>query len=88
MLSFSEKVRQRAEDLVSRAYTSIGVEDYSQLIGMSVDEAIKHAEKLDWKYDQSNKMILPKKTVQEIIAPTPSEEQLKRLAEYVSFLEN
>ena len=33
-------------------------------------------------------MIKPKKMIQESTAPTPSETQLQRLAEYVSFLEN
>jgi len=83
-----ESVRQRAVELVGRAYTSISAEDFAQLVGMTVDESILAAKNYGWGYDQATRMILPTRPKPAPHAPTPSEEQLRRLADYVSFLEN
>lgn len=75
-------------DLVARAYTSISAEDFAPLVGMGTDEAIKAAKGHGWGYDEPTRMILPIPQAQQPYTPTPSEEQLRRLADYVSFLEN
>ncbi|XP_066965304.1 COP9 signalosome complex subunit 8-like [Macrobrachium rosenbergii] len=81
-------VRQRAIDLVARAYTSISADDFAQLFGANVEEAVLAAKGFGWGYDEPTHMILPSPRVPPPHTPTPSEEQLRRLADYVSFLEN
>ncbi|XP_042857221.1 COP9 signalosome complex subunit 8-like [Penaeus japonicus] len=88
MKAVHDHVRQRALDLVARAYTSISAEDFSQLVGMTVEEAIIAAKGQGWGYDEPTRMILPVPKAPKPHTPTPSEEQLRRLADYVSFLEN
>lgn len=85
---FAEHVRNRAVELVGRAYTSIRADDFAQLVGMSVEEAVSLAQGHNWGYDEPTCMILPVPQTPQPHAPTPSEEQLRRLADYVSFLEN
>lgn len=81
-------MRSRAVELVGRAYTSIRADDFAQLVGMSVEEAVGLARGHGWGYDEPTCMILPVPRTPQPHAPTPSEEQLRRLADYVSFLEN
>ncbi|XP_045605740.1 COP9 signalosome complex subunit 8 [Procambarus clarkii] len=88
MKAVHDHVRQRAVDLVARAYTSISAEDFAQLVGMTVDEAVIAAKGHGWGYDEPTRMILPVPQAPQPHTPTPSEEQLRRLADYVSFLEN
>ncbi|KAG7167192.1 COP9 signalosome complex subunit 8-like [Homarus americanus] len=71
-----------------QAYTSISADDFAQLVGMSVDEAVVAAKGHGWGYDEPTRMILPMPQAPQPHTPTPSEEQLRRLADYVSFLEN
>ncbi|KAG0712343.1 COP9 signalosome complex subunit 8 [Chionoecetes opilio] len=88
MKAVHEVVRNRAVELVSRAYTSIRVGDFAQLVGLSVEEAVVLARGHGWGHDETSAMVLPMQRTPQPHAPTPSEEQLKRLADYVSFLEN
>ncbi|XP_050731368.1 COP9 signalosome complex subunit 8-like [Eriocheir sinensis] len=88
MKALHEHVRNRAIELVGRAYTSIRADDFAQLLGMSVEEAASLAQGHGWGYDEPTCMILPVPQTPQPHAPTPSEEQLRRLADYVSFLEN
>lgn len=75
-------------DLVARAYTSISAEDFAQLVGMGIEEAVIATKGHGWGYDEPTRMILPIPQAPQPFTPTPSEEQLRRLADYVSFLEN
>ncbi|XP_066962144.1 LOW QUALITY PROTEIN: COP9 signalosome complex subunit 8 [Macrobrachium rosenbergii] len=88
MKALHDNVRQRAIDLVARAYTSISADDFAQLFGKNVEEAVLAAKGFGWGYDEPTHMILPSPRVPPPHTPTPSEEQLRRLADYVSFLEN
>ncbi|KAK7086925.1 COP9 signalosome complex subunit 8 [Halocaridina rubra] len=88
MKALHESVRQRAIDLVARAYTSLSADDFAQLYGVTVEEAVTAAKGLGWGYDEPTRMILPCPRPQPPHTPIPSEEQLRRLADYVSFLEN
>ncbi|KAK3870951.1 hypothetical protein Pcinc_016480 [Petrolisthes cinctipes] len=88
MKALHERVRQRAVELVARAYTSISADDFAQLVGMGAEAAVVAAKSHGWGYDEPTRMILPIPRPPEPHTPTPSEEQLRRLADYVSFLEN
>ncbi|XP_076041629.1 COP9 signalosome subunit 8 isoform X2 [Oratosquilla oratoria] len=88
MQAVFEKTRQRAVELVGRAYTSIRAEDFAQLVGMTEEEAVKAAQGYGWGFDEATRMILPTPPTTPPQQPVPSDEQLKRLTDYIAFLEN
>ncbi|KAL7643969.1 UNVERIFIED_CONTAM: hypothetical protein RMT77_005981 [Armadillidium vulgare] len=88
MEALKEKLSERAINLVSLAYASIGLDDLAQILNLSREDALARAKELLWTFDQATQMVFPTKPKPKMHAPLPSEDQLRRLAEYVSFLEN
>eukprot|EP00918_Siedleckia_nematoides_P015553 GHVU01033681.1.p1 GENE.GHVU01033681.1~~GHVU01033681.1.p1 ORF type:complete len:193 (+),score=24.41 GHVU01033681.1:51-629(+) len=89
MTTIVESVRQRALNLVARAYSSIGTEDLSSFVGLPINDAVAAVVAEGWLSDPQSKTVtppkLPEKQGTSVIA---SEQQLGRLTEFVSFLEN
>jgi hypothetical protein len=56
-----EKSKERVLDLVNLAYSSIHVQEFANLFGLSVDDAKKMALVRDWTLDESKTYLLPKK---------------------------
>jgi len=83
-----ESVRKRTISVVSNAYSSISAQDFSMLVGLSKEKALEVATENGWTYNTEKDMILPKKPPEPSSSVTPSEQQLQRLTEFVSFLEN
>ncbi|XP_070570038.1 COP9 signalosome complex subunit 8-like isoform X2 [Ptychodera flava] len=88
MQALHEDVRSRAFQLVSKAYSSIGTEDFAHFIGMPTEQAVSAAAAEGWQIDTQNKLIVPKKPATPQDPPIPSEQQLAQLTEFVAYLEN
>lgn len=86
--SLTDKTRQRFIELVSDAYNSISLADFSQYIGVSEDEAAELAlNQPGWSYDPQTRTIQPAKTEVKETETIPSEQQLHLLTDFVAFLE-
>lgn len=84
----SDRVRERSLDLVSNAYTSIAVTDFSRLVGLSELDAIALAlEQPGWTCDKATGMVCPERRKPKEISSIPAEEQLSKLTDFVTFLE-
>ena len=76
--------RKRAEKLVCLAYTSLSVNTAAGLMGCTAEEVISQHK--DWVVE--NHIITPVLPPTSPVQVTSSEEQLSKLTEFVSFLEN
>nr|CAG4652224.1 EOG090X0F3A [Triops cancriformis] len=82
-------LREKTVDLIGRAYSSIKPEDMGNMVGMSgPQDAIVLAKELGWEHQLESNMIIPKAKLQTAPLAVLAEEQLNRLTQYVSFLEN
>ena len=84
----AEKTRSRFINLVSNAYTSISLADFSKYVGLSELEAGQlAAQQPGWQYDTENRVIRPVKAEVKETEIIPSEQQLHLLTDFVAFLE-
>lgn len=88
MTAILESTRKRAFTLVAKAYSYISTDDFSHFVGMPVNDAVDAAVKEGWKADSQTKMLTPAPLEKAVDLLLPSEEQLARLTDFVSFLEN
>ena len=83
-----EIVRDRSVELISRAYTSISVSEFSKYIGMSEDDAVSLALKEPgWTVNDREKLICPVRKQLSEYQTVLAEKQLTTLTDFVSFLE-
>jgi len=88
MEQFGMELRQRAAALVAKAYSSIEVNAFAQLVGVNAEQALAEAQANGWHYDGSKKMLYP---VRQTMAPADvsiNVDQVQKFAEFVSNLEN
>ncbi|XP_048362207.1 COP9 signalosome complex subunit 8 [Sphaerodactylus townsendi] len=71
MEALRDATRRRAFGLVSQAYTSISVDDFTAFVGLPVEEAVKGVLEQGWQADSSTRMVTPKK-------PGPQEPSFNR----------
>ncbi|XP_044751292.1 COP9 signalosome complex subunit 8 [Coccinella septempunctata] len=88
MQKVEESVRNRAVDLISQAYSSISLDTVCAMTGLAPDICSKACIEKEWKYEADTKIVHPVKTKIESIGTTSSEDQLYKLTDFVSFLEN
>ncbi|XP_071823287.1 COP9 signalosome complex subunit 8-like [Apostichopus japonicus] len=84
----TESIRQRIFRLIGQAYTSIAADQFAAYAGLQVDEAIQAVVAEGWEYDNTNKLILPKRPVAAKASPIPSENHIAQLTDFVTFLES
>ncbi|XP_040567418.1 COP9 signalosome complex subunit 8 [Lepeophtheirus salmonis] len=88
MLNVTETARKRHVDLVSSAYSSISISDFSHYVGLPEEEAMRLAQSQeDWKIDDNCRIILPARKKPPPLKSIPSEVQISQLTDYISFLE-
>ena len=81
-------VRGRSLELISRAYTSMSVSEFSRYVGMSEEEAISLAVKEPgWTFNDREKLISPVRGQPVEYKTVLAEKQLTTLTDFVSFLE-
>ncbi|KAL1514293.1 hypothetical protein ABEB36_003572 [Hypothenemus hampei] len=81
-------VRTRAVDLISQAYSSITIENVANMTGLPHDLCVQACLEKGWRVDKESKIVYPVKPTPEPLAPPSSEDQLYKLTDFVSFLEN
>ncbi|XP_022194322.2 COP9 signalosome complex subunit 8 [Nilaparvata lugens] len=86
MKALHEEVQKRATELVSRAYSSLSVDTLSALVGLRQEDALKLAAERGWQVD--NGLVIPTRPVISTPPIASSEDQLYKLTDFVSFLEN
>lgn len=86
--SVLDVVRSRAVDLISQAYSSITLETVSAMTGLTPDICIPACVERGWTVEQDSHMVHPVRQNVEPIGQTSSEDQLYKLTDFVSFLEN
>jgi len=88
MKAVKEIVRDRSIELISRAYTSISVSEFSKYIGMSEENAVSVALKeTGWTVNDREKLICPVRRQPSEYKAMLAEKQLTTLTDFVSFLE-
>ncbi|XP_056634453.1 COP9 signalosome complex subunit 8 [Diorhabda carinulata] len=88
MKQVKEVVRARAVDLISQAYSSITLDTVSAMTGLPPDICIPACAEKGWTYEADSKIIHPVRKPGEHLGQTSSEDQLSKLTDFVSFLEN
>ncbi|KAM3964633.1 COP9 signalosome subunit 8 isoform 1-T1 [Aphomia sociella] len=86
--SLEEKVRERAFNLIGRSYGSISIDTVVAMTGLSKEAVIQISRDRKWTLDQDNVTVHPTPPTQPATLHTSSEDQLFKLTEFVSFLEN
>jgi len=82
-----ETTRMRTLALISRAYTSISVQDLASYIGVSVDDALRVAGDHSWTVDSTANMVQPK-PLTSAEKRTIDLEQVTQLTQYITQLEH
>lgn len=72
--------------MIGTAYTSIFEDKLTEMVNHSVETVPQLCKSLDWQVVDG--LIVPKKPVMDRGAQTACEDQLKKLTEFVSFLES
>lgn len=88
---FADNVRERVMRLISKAYSSLNLTTMATMSGMSLDEARQAAIDRGWSVDGT--IVQPCKQIDEEQYSQSdkiclTEEQLEKLTQFVSFLEN
>ncbi|XP_060518698.1 COP9 signalosome complex subunit 8 [Cylas formicarius] len=81
-------VRSRAVDLISQAYSSITLETVSAMTGLSFDLCLNACKEKGWRFEPDSNIVYPVRQTPEPVVQTSSEDQLYKLTDFVSFLEN
>lgn len=81
-------VRSRAVDLISQAYSSITLDAVLAMTGLTADICVQACIEKGWRVESDTKMVYPIRQAPEPIAQPSSEDQLYKLTDFVSFLEN
>ncbi|GAB0097276.1 COP9 signalosome complex subunit 8 [Sergentomyia squamirostris] len=90
MGELKEKIQAETINLIGRAYSSIFENVFSDMTNHSPDAVTETCKSLNWEIIEGPfpRLIIPKKPPVEKIVFTSCEEQLQKLTDFVSFLEN
>jgi len=92
ILILKEKLQERVQNIVSKAYSSIKADEFAKLLGMNEQQALRVASQREWQFDSGSGYIYPKTPdcgkQAEASTFISSEQQLSRLTDYISYLEN
>jgi len=82
----TELVQEKTLKLIATAYTSVRPEDVSVLLGVEVPQVEEIIINKGWTVSEG--LIIPVEPISEEALISPSEDQIGKLTEFVSFLEN
>ncbi|EEB10874.1 COP9 signalosome complex subunit, putative [Pediculus humanus corporis] len=88
MQKLLEKTHQRAANLVATAYSSLSVDALAAFTGLSIEEAIQQGLDAGWQIDRETNIVKPCRPVNNIVQVVSCEDQISKLTDFVSFLEN
>lgn len=90
-----DSTRQRATNLIIKAYSTIQLSDASKLLGLPDVDTLVLAKQQDWTFDpESNYLSIPKplqldkKNVSQVPSLDNGTELLEKLTDYIMFLES
>ncbi|ENN74403.1 COP9 signalosome complex subunit 8 [Dendroctonus ponderosae] len=81
-------VRSRAVDLMSQAYSSINLQTVQAMTGLDSEVCIAACKEKGWRVETDSKIVYPVRKAAEPLSQLSSEDQLFKLTDFVSFLEN
>lgn len=88
MLELKDRYQQETINLIGTAYTSIFENTLSEMLNQTPETVPQLCTGLGWELvDGAPRLIVPKKPTREKVAQTACEDQMKKLTEFVSFLE-
>lgn len=88
-LSYFESIKSyRAAALVAKAYSSIELNAFAQLVGVNAEQALTEAQANGWNYDAAKKMLYPVRQTTVAVDVAINVDQVQKFAEFVSYLEN
>lgn len=74
--------------MISQAYSSITLDTVSAMTGLPPDICAAACTERGWKVESDTRMVHPVRQVSEQLVQPSSEDQLYKLTDFVSFLEN
>ncbi|XP_073941858.1 COP9 signalosome subunit 8 [Choristoneura fumiferana] len=86
--ALEERVRERAFHLIGRSYSSISLDTVVSMTGLSRDTVLRACADRKWVLSEDGATVNPTPPTQPAPLHTSSEDQLFKLTEFVSFLEN
>lgn len=75
-------------DLITQAYSSIAIETVAAMTGLTNEQTLTACQEKGWSVETDSSMVHPKTPQQPSSCHTSSEDQLNKLTNFVSFLEN
>lgn len=81
-------MRKRAVDLITQAYSSIAIDTVAAMTGLTADQTVAACQEKGWTIESDTRMVHPKVPAPPNTCHTSSEDQLNKLTNFVSFLEN
>ncbi|CAO1316911.1 unnamed protein product [Diamesa serratosioi] len=90
MFELKEKVQLETIHLVGRAYSSIFENVFAEMTNQTPEQIVDTCKNFNWEVQDGAfpRLIIPKKPVIEKISCLDAQDQLSKLTDYVSFLEN
>lgn len=90
MIELKDRVQRETIKLIGTAYTSVFENTFSDMLNQKPETVPQLCTELDWElHDGNPRFIIPKKPVySDRVAQTACEDQMKKLTEFVSFLES
>ncbi|OWR41048.1 COP9 protein [Danaus plexippus plexippus] len=86
--ALEERVRERAFNLIGRSYSTVSLDTIVLMTGLSREAVLQICRDKKWELHSDGVTISPTPPVQPSPLHTSSEDQLFKLTEFVSFLEN
>lgn len=93
-----DSTRQRATELITKAYSTILLTEASKLLGLSDEDTLGMAENLGWQHEQdsgyllvvrrSDQTTLANKSKNVVMGVDQSTDLLEKLTDYIVFLES
>jgi len=88
MLFITQQYREDTLRLLSNAYSTIKMSDLAQYLGQSPSEAGQRVQSLGWKWNKETDMVEPVRCQTESYKRESLNNQLQRVADFISYLEN
>lgn len=85
---FLENIQNQAIKIISQAYSSIGLEKVAMMTGLSNDQVVKMCAEKHWSIETDINMIYPALPANKQYHHISNEDQLQKLTDFVSYLEN
>lgn len=90
MFELKEKIQAESVNLIGRAYNSIFENVFADMTNQKPEVMVETCKNLGWEIVEgpAPRLIIPTKPAPENVVSTTSEDQLHKLTDFVSFLEN